>query len=141
MAEVSQGRVSSMPGSRHPLPAGATCDQHEDRPAVARIQGETDSFGCEYCDMCQECVDEYRAYQEQELQRPRYCEWCKQEKVGVSQHRDFEEGQAGRLYNVCADCRSEENKRVAAELDQHGCYSLSSFDSDEDDYDDSWDNR
>lgn len=133
MAEVSQGRVSSMPGSRHALPAGATCDRHQDRPAVARVQGETDSFGCEYNDMCQECVDEHRAFIEAELNSPKYCCWCKQMKLHVSPHRDFEEGTSGPLYDVCADCRSEENKRAVAELEESGRYSLSSYDADEDD--------
>lgn len=37
------------------------CDDHPDVPAVARVQGETDSFGCEMHDLCQACLDELRA--------------------------------------------------------------------------------
>lgn len=43
MGDVT-GPISTLPGHRHKLPSGATCDDHPDRPAVARIQGETDSF-------------------------------------------------------------------------------------------------
>jgi hypothetical protein len=38
------------------------CDQHPDRLAVVRLQGETDSFGAELNDMCTECRDAYREY-------------------------------------------------------------------------------
>ena len=50
MAEVT-GPISTLPGARHALPAGTMCDEHPDRPAVARVQGETDSFGCELNDL------------------------------------------------------------------------------------------
>src|SRR3954463_12051043 len=55
MADVT-GPISTLPGTGHHLPDGTMCDQHPDRPAVARIQGETDSFGCEMNDLCQECI-------------------------------------------------------------------------------------
>lgn len=59
MAYVSDGPVMTLPGARLPFPPGTTCDTegHEDRPAVARIQGETDSFGCEAADLCTECAE------------------------------------------------------------------------------------
>ncbi len=41
MAEVT-GPISSLPGAYHSLPKGTMCDEHPDRPAVARVQGETD---------------------------------------------------------------------------------------------------
>lgn len=62
MADISSGRVMTRTGSHHKVPAGATCDDHPDRPAVHRVQGETDSFGCEYIDWCQECYDKYQQY-------------------------------------------------------------------------------
>jgi len=40
------------------------CDDHQDRPATHRIQGETDSFGCEYIDWCDECYTNYLKYLE-----------------------------------------------------------------------------
>ena len=62
MADISSSRVSTRSGSHHKVPEGATCDDHPDRPATHRVQGETDSFGCEYIDWCQECHDKYLAY-------------------------------------------------------------------------------
>jgi hypothetical protein len=61
MAEVT-GPISTLPGAGHAFPDGTKCDQHPDRDAVARIQGETDSMGCEMHDMCEECAEEHRAY-------------------------------------------------------------------------------
>jgi hypothetical protein len=46
MGEVT-GPISTLPGHSHQVPDGTVCDDHPDRPAVARIQGETDSFGAE----------------------------------------------------------------------------------------------
>lgn len=71
MADVIDGYPRTRSGSKHRLPAGATCDQHPDRPAVARIQGETDSFGCELCDMCAECYEEYQQYLQDNPNRDR----------------------------------------------------------------------
>jgi hypothetical protein len=53
MADVT-GPISTLPGAVHRVPEGATCDEHPDRPAVLRVQGETDSFGSETIDYCQE---------------------------------------------------------------------------------------
>ena len=44
MADVT-GPISTLPGSRHRVPDGQSCDTHSDRFAVYRIQGETDSTG------------------------------------------------------------------------------------------------
>jgi hypothetical protein len=112
----SRGPVSSLPGSSHELPEGTKCDTHEDRLAVKRIQGETDSFGCEYVCMCQECLDEYRAYVKAELEQEHQCDWCKQRKKGLLPRRDPDEGQAGPLYQVCPECIAKDIERSAAEL-------------------------
>jgi hypothetical protein len=34
------------------------CDDHPDRPAVVRIQGEAEAFGAKMLDVCQECLDD-----------------------------------------------------------------------------------
>lgn len=138
MADVSRGSVSSMPGSYHRLPEGSMCDEHPDVLAVRRVQGETDSFGCEYVDMCQVCLDAYHAYREQERNTPRYCNWCKCEKLGVRPHRDIDEGMAGPVYQVCGDCIAEEHKRLAEELAENPSgYDSYEFDDDPGDFDDS----
>lgn len=60
MGDVT-GPISSLPGSSHTPPNGAMCDEHPDRPAVLRVQGETDSMGSEMYDLCEECATERRS--------------------------------------------------------------------------------
>jgi len=75
------------------------CDDHPDVPAVARVQGETDSFGCEMYDVCQVCLDEIKSYKPE----PAACDWCG--KVAkLSPQRDYDEGMCGRVYDVCSPC-------------------------------------
>lgn len=134
MAEVI-GPCSTLPGRAHDLPDGTMCDHHSDRPAVARIQGETDSFGAELNDMCQECLDEYRK-EMAEADHSGTCEWCKQHKPKLSPRRDYEEGMHGRVYEVCDDCIKRVNEDAQAELDARGDYDDCDPGYDEDDYDD-----
>lgn len=109
------GPISSLPGSSHALPDGAMCDRHQDRPAVARIQGETDSFGCEMTDCCQECVDEIRAYARSTEARSGQCEWCKEQATDLRDRRDFDEGMRGPVYRVCRACVKQHNERLKEE--------------------------
>jgi hypothetical protein len=92
------------------------CDDHDDRPAVRRVQGETDSFGCEYILMCQECLDKFRAYQSSEEATTGCCDWCKSHATDLANRRDSDEGTAGPLYRVCGACRKKDNEHHAAEL-------------------------
>lgn len=126
MGEVT-GPISTLPGTAHDFPDGTMCDLHQDRPAVARIQGETDSFGCELNDMCQECLAEYR----EEMAAADWsgvCDWCKEHKPRLWPQRDYEEGMHGRVYEVCDACI----KRVDDENRRY----LASYGDDYDDYDD-----
>lgn len=91
------------------------CDDHPDRPAVARIQGETDSFGAELNDMCQECLDQHREALKNE-DRSGVCDWCKLPSPRLTKTRDYDEGSCGRVYDVCAECRKKANDEAAAEL-------------------------
>lgn len=119
MAEVT-GPISTLPGRSHAVPEGMTCDQHPDRPAIARIQGETDSFGCEMIDMCQECSDCYRAYlksDEAKEDRKGNCDWCRHFADDLREARDYEEGMCGPVYRVCGACIRRVNEEAAAELD------------------------
>ncbi len=43
------------------------------------------------------------------------CDWCRKEADDLVEHKDFEEGMAGRLYDVCAECRIKERESVEAE--------------------------
>lgn len=136
MADVV-GPISTLSGATYDVPQGQKCDKHSDRFAVVRIQGETDSFGAEMNDMCQECLDEHRAYLKSPdavEHRKGICEWCKNSAEDLRDKRDYEEGMNGRVYRVCGECVKRENERLAAEDDDL-------YDSwEDDDYDDphSW---
>ena len=121
-----------MPGSAHSVPAGAKCDEHPDRDAVSRIQGETDSFGCEYFLACAECRDGFKLARQQEYEQERYCDWCKQLKKHCKPHRDMDEGMAGPMYQVCGDCRARESEAAARELEENR--EMYGFSSNFDDY-------
>jgi hypothetical protein len=120
MAEVI-GPCSTLPGGHHDLPAGTMCDDHPDRPAVARVQGETDSFGAELNDMCQECLDEHRQWQA-ESDHSGVCDWCKNHAPRLRPRRDYEEGMSGRVYDVCDPCIKRVNDEAERELEERGYY-------------------
>lgn len=116
MAHVS-GPTSSMPGSSHD-PNGTMCDNHADRQAVSRIQGETDSFGAEFEDLCAECLAKLRAEKTAGLHDDiGSCDWCKDKGLKLFPTRDFEEGLAGPVYRVCQPCKSRHNAALAQEWD------------------------
>lgn len=115
MADASMGPVATMPGTLSQSTEGALCDNHPDAPAVRRLQGETDSMGCEYHDLCEVCLAAYRA--EARQARVGNCDWCKNQADDLRPRRDFEEGLAGRLYDVCGDCVRRQNDALRAELD------------------------
>jgi hypothetical protein len=117
MAEVT-GPIATLPGALHNLPDGTMCDVHHDRPAVSRIQGETDSFGSELWDCCQECLDDMK----KEPPQPCTCDWCKTPNVITSPMRDYEEGMYGRVYEVCKTCRDQYNKQAQADMDEDDRY-------------------
>jgi hypothetical protein len=114
------------------------CDEHPDRPAVVRRQGETDSFGSEMNDLCQECRDAADAYAADPNNHLGTCDWCKSENVHVRPRRDWEEGSAGRVYDICDNCNDKENKRLAEEFaddDSGFCGADMDFFPDDDDGD------
>lgn len=121
MGEVT-GPISSLPGRHHDVPDGAMCDEHPDRPAVARIQGETDSFGAELHDMCAECLEDDRAWRnspEAAEWRKGQCEWCKNEADDLRDARDYDEGMCGRVYRVCGPCVKRADDEARAELAEY----------------------
>lgn len=122
MADVT-GPISTLPGTGHKVPPGTMCDYHPDVPAVRRVQGETDSFGCELNDYCQTCIDAQRTYAQSDegkaamaAHRCGHCDWCKQYATDLGSKRDWEEGSAGPVYRVCGACVDKETKRLAEEL-------------------------
>lgn len=134
MGEVT-GPISSLPGKRHELPDGTMCDEHPDRPAVARVQGETDSFGSELIDMCAECLTADREYENSAEAHTGICDWCKNQATDLRNSRDYEEGLAGRVYQVCGACIARRKAELAAEDDDRfGGYDDFDDAEDEDDY-------
>lgn len=127
MGDVT-GPISTLPGRRHELPESAMCDVHPDRSAVARVQGETDSFGCEMHDCCQECMDEIRSYENSAEARTDECDWCKKDATDIADKRDIDEGMYGPVYRVCGACRKRRDDEIQKELDY--------YDSGRDDFDD-----
>lgn len=121
MADVT-GPISSLPGSHHKSPKGMMCDNEENHPvpvlAVMRIQGETDSMGCEMHDYCQACLDKQEAALVTMEAEPCQCEWCKSTTTDCKPMRDINEGSCGRLYDVCRACRKKENDALQAELEE-----------------------
>ena len=101
-------------------PEGMMCDMHPDRPAVRRMQGETDSFGAEYLDLCQECLDKMAKHEAEN--RAGCCDWCGQHATDLRPRRDMDEGMAGRVYDVCGACVRKENESLQAELDERDYY-------------------
>jgi len=141
MSEVI-GPISTLSGTYHDCPEGQMCDQHPDRLSVARIQGETDSFGCEMHDMCQECLDDDKAWRkspEAAEYRKGRCDWCKEDALDLRDARDYEEGLCGRVYRVCGACIKKQNDNLVAEdqRDLDDWDDLYEGDDYPDDYDDS----
>ncbi len=128
MADIS-GPCRTLPGSLHVPSVAATCDEHEDRLAVKRVQGETDSFGAEYIDMCQECFDKYEV-ESKEADHSGTCEWCNSFAPRVRPRRDLDEGSYGRVYNVCDACIKRENDDAREELSSHGLDDFSNIEDD-----------
>jgi hypothetical protein len=121
MADTT-GPISTLPGARHALPEGTMCDDHPDRPATHRVQGETDSFGCELIDMCDECHAEHKKEMaESAAERARgTCDWCRQPATDLRPRRDYEEGSSGRVYDVCGACVRRQNEEATRELEESG---------------------
>jgi len=121
MSEVT-GPISTLPGRHHDFPEGTKCDDHSDRLAVARVQGETDSFGCEMHDMCAGCLQEHRDYlrsPEAQERRNGRCDWCGKDATDLRDARDYDEGMCGRLYRVCGPCIKRVDDEARAELDEY----------------------
>jgi hypothetical protein len=125
MADVT-GPISTLPGSRHALPEGTKCDNHPDRDAVARVQGETDSMGSEMNDLCADCLSGDREAAAED--RCGRCDWCKNAVTDLANARDYDEGTCGPVYSVCGKCREKQAKSLEEEL--------ADYDDDDDYYDD-----
>ena len=112
----SSGPVSTLPGTVTIAVQGAICDMCE-QPATRRVQGETDSIGCEYHHYCD---DHYQQYLHETTQNPTIgeCDWCRRPGLVLKPIRDFDEGLSGPVYEVCCDCRRRQNESLREELSE-----------------------
>lgn len=115
MADVSEGPVRTLPGALMSLPPGTMCDSHPTVLAVARVQGETDSFGAEFHDVCEECRAQF--HKNVIEHRVGDCEWCRQRSINLRPTRDYDEGMTGPVYNVCGACAKKQRDEAIAYLE------------------------
>lgn len=113
MADVT-GPIRTLPGSAHGVPDGTMCDDHPERPATHRVQGETDSFGSEMHDLCDECWTDLRKEMD-EPQEAFPCDYCKVPSADRRAIRDPDEGMYGPVYYVCPECRKRQRERLDEE--------------------------
>src|SRR6266436_3451900 len=119
MSDVT-GPISTLPGTVREPPYGSRCDNHPKRTATHRIQGETDSMGCEMHDLCDECTAEMREHHAEA--RVGQCDWCKTEATDLRNRRDYEEGMTGPIYRVCGACVRRQNDELREEADEYDRY-------------------
>ena len=92
-----------LPGYSLKVKAGMCCDDHPDRPATHRVVGETDSFGSELLDLCDECFANMKEVEKEETLDP--CDICHTDAI-LAPCRDPDEGLCGRVYYACPSCRT-----------------------------------
>lgn len=125
------GPSKYLPGQFIKAREGAVCDEHPDRPATYTMIGETDSFGSETHDMCDECKQHAISEKEKDVNAEGLCEICHTMQKGVNEARDPSEGMYGPVYRMCPACK---NKIINAFLDDDEYYRLSGSDGDDRDY-------
>lgn len=110
---------SNLPGRLLKLPKGAMCENegHENVPATARVQGETDSFGYESMCFCAPCYEKF--VEEDSKPKDGFCEWGKHAGTNIRPYRDIDEGSCGPVYDTCEACRRKDAKRIREELDEY----------------------
>jgi hypothetical protein len=104
------GPVSTLPGSILGPPEGTACEICGE-PATQRVQGETDSFGAEWNDLCDSCARE-------DLANSGPCDWCGKDVERRTHTRDYDEGLSGRVYLVCDPCLRNYTDRIVREEDE-----------------------
>lgn len=116
MADVT-GPISTLPGVVRRPPAGMDCDNGCGRAAELRVQGETDSFGCEMHDLCRPCWEQERKANAS-MSGP--CDWCRKDANVLRPVRDPDEGMCGPVYYACAPCRGRLYDELAREAERYG---------------------
>lgn len=97
------GPTKFLPGTRHETEEGAICDDCG-APATITIQGDTDSFGAEYMEFCEDCHERWEEESKEKTDTSGHCEWCDQMSNSRTLARDPTEGEYGPLYYICIGC-------------------------------------
>lgn len=85
-------------------------------PADVRVQGETDSFGAEYADMCFACQEAAEEAGRKFNEEHGHCDDC--HAIGPTiPYRDPDEGSCGPVYEACISCTRERSKREQQEYE------------------------
>lgn len=119
MSGTSNGPISTLPYTLRAAPAETQCDEVGcSTLATHRMQGETDSFGCEFIDLCE---DHYLQHAKamRDLKSPGQCDWCKQEADDRRPRRDYDEGMSGRVYQVCRPCIKKDNGELRRQQEEY----------------------
>ena len=115
MADVT-GPTTTLPGSGRAVPNKQTCDDCG-APATHRLQGETDSMGAEWADLCDSCYDKERERIRNE-DRSGECEWCAEFSPRLFFTRDtLGEGLHGPVYQVCSRCIKRRDDAIDREYE------------------------
>lgn len=115
------GPNSYLPGQEYSNNDKFMCDEHPDKKSTHRIISETDSFGSEIVDMCDECLAKYKESKKND-DTSGECDWCKEYADKLIKHRNFEEGTTGIIYDVCGKCLEVESISLQNELNDSNEY-------------------
>lgn len=126
--------MASLPGQFVGVDAdewGTKCYTHPERDATHRLCTESDSFGSEYENMCDECHEDYKKAKAAREEDPEQWETCKcgNREPHLIHYRDMDEGMHGPVYEHCSVCHEKWNQRIA---DEYAFYDR------DDDYDDDY---
>lgn len=100
---------------------GTKCYTHHEVEATHRICTESDSFGSEFMNLCDECWNAHLAHKEKVKNDESLWETCKcgNREPRMIQYRDYEEGMHGPVYEHCSKCHERMNARIAEEEAQY----------------------
>lgn len=115
----NSGPIRTLPGSVYVTPPGyCMCDECDTQKAEYRLQGETDSFGAEFSDLCGACFEKALKRIAQQPMAGR-CDYCKKDAPLLKPTRDPEESFCGPVYYVCEPCRAKQQARLAREDEEY----------------------
>ncbi|PIR93627.1 hypothetical protein COT97_05680 [Candidatus Falkowbacteria bacterium CG10_big_fil_rev_8_21_14_0_10_39_11] len=112
--------TTTLPSTVRAVPDSQMCDDCGEKLATRRLQGETDSFGAEWADLCDECFASERVRRRENSGGQ--CDYCKEHSHNLIWTRDIDEGMHGPVYHVCKRCYDRQQEAIRAELERYGYY-------------------